>query len=404
MLLPGLLIFAVVLSATFAMWEWPYQEWTRTSSQFVWQLALVGPIAAAAATFYAGRVTAPSRIFALRSARRPPWHVLARHLSLLAGSHLAGYLLALAPLVVVTVTKSQYGRADFLVIATGLVALLCATVAGYLIGVWGRSAVLAPLSFVLLLGVSVAGTSGLTPLSPVPEKVLVLGQESSEPLLVFRLVLLVSLILLFVQLTITLLRSVSRVPPLQALTALPFIVLLVVVAVLRPAPEVSSYQRNPPRECVARSGTEYCVHAGHRGQLPAFVAAAEPVIQAYGSRPERARRVYDRALFGNLVPGHDMVIWPSLEPYNSVGAGVADVVASSLAGTNTCVIRHGFTPPQDVIDFNGYFFTWLRNGGRPPSGDYNPFQNVPAPTVQRWIEAHETEIASCTIDLRGLPR
>ncbi|MFG3702318.1 hypothetical protein ACGF5C_31190 [Micromonospora sp. NPDC047620] len=397
-----MLIFGVVLSGTYDMFSWPYQEWTRTSSEFMWQLAITGPIAAAAATYYAGRLTPPSRIFAQRSSARPVSAILNRHLCLLLSSHLIGYVLAFVPLLVLTAGKAQHGGPDILVILTGLVGLATATVLGYLTGIWSRTAVMSSLSFVLLLGVTVIGTTGMSALSPVPTHVLTLGEQASRPLLIYRLIFLAIVSLAAAQISLALLRSTSRKPPLAALVAVPMVMLFALGPSLR-QPTVSVYRADAPRACTAKAGVEYCVHEGHRRQLVAFVTGGSEVVAAYGFAPERARRIYDRALLGTAAP-NELVIWPSLSPANRVEGAVASEVAHSLAGTDACIKRYGFRFPPDIANFNAYFFNWLRGAGTAPlHSDYNPFKDVPLAAVQRWIETHDRQVETCTVDLNTLP-
>ncbi|MEU5950511.1 hypothetical protein ABZ793_33920 [Micromonospora sp. NPDC047465] len=404
LLVPGALIFGVVLSATSGMYSWPYQEWTRTSSEFMWQLAITGPIAAAAATYYAGRVTPASRIFAQRSSARPVSSILNRHLGLLLSSHLIGYVLAFVPLLVLTAGKAQYGGPDVLVSLTGLVGLATATVLGYLTGVWSRTALMGSLSFVLLLGLTIVGTTGTSALSPVPTRVLTLGEQASRPLLIYRLIFLAIVTLAAAQISLALLRSTSRKPPLAALVAVPVVMLFALGPSLR-QPAVSVYQADAPRTCTTKAGVEYCVHEGHRRQLAAFVEGGSEVVTAYGFAPERARRIYDRALLGTAKP-NQLVIWPSLNPANHVEGPVASEVASSLAGTAACVKRYGFHFPPDIANFNSYFYSWLRSAGIAPqySDGYNPFKNVSLPAVQAWIKDHDQQIMTCTVDLDALPK
>ena len=207
LLVSGVLVFGVVLSGTYGMLSWPWQEWARTSSQFMWQLAITGPIAASAATYYAGRVTPPSRIFAQRSSARPASAVMRRHLGLLLATVLGAYILGFVPLLVLTAINAQYGGPDGFVIFTGLCGLATATVLGYLIGVWSRTAVMASLSFVLLLGVTMIGTTSLSALSPVPSHVATLSEHAAYPLLFYRLIFLGVVVLAATQISLALLKS-----------------------------------------------------------------------------------------------------------------------------------------------------------------------------------------------------
>lgn len=402
LLVTGALVLGVTLVGTVDMQSWAFQEWERTSSEFMWQLALAGPVAAAGATYYAGRLSAPTRVFAVRPGGRPAAAVLRRHLLLLLGAVLGGYALALAPLLWTTAGAAQSGGPDLLSMTTGVVGLVVAVLLGYLVGAWGRTAVLAPATFVGVLGLSVVGTTGLSRLSPVPERVLALGERPSAPLFAFRLAVLVLLAAVAVALAHSLLATGRRQVPRALLPALLVLAAALTVPALR-QPGVSSYDPDPPTVCRESAGVEYCVHAGHRAQLEEFVAGGTGVVRTWGSAPERVRLVHERALLGTGRPGQQ-VVRPSIEPYLSVAPQVAVDVAAVLVGTEACFARYGAEVPPDVQDFTGELSDWLLTGATEDgSATRQPFRGAAPGDVQRWLAEHDADVATCSADLSSLP-
>ena len=92
LVLLGILCCGLPLAGTWPMQNWLFQEWERTSSEFLLQLPVVAPVAAGFGAYYAGRVTPPSRIFAQRLGNRGGAAILTRHLAMLVTTAVMAYL------------------------------------------------------------------------------------------------------------------------------------------------------------------------------------------------------------------------------------------------------------------------------------------------------------------------
>jgi hypothetical protein len=402
LLVPSVLIILVVLSGTSTMWAWPYQDWLATSSAFMSQLAVPGPVAAAAAAYYASRITGPGRIFALRPGGRPPAQVMRRHLTQLLATFLGSYLLGLAPVLFLSVVEADSGHLSIGVAATGLAALAAFTLLGYAAGTSIRSFVAVPVAFVLSLAIVVIGTTGSNFLSPVPSFPFAIGDVPASALIVVRFVVLILVAIACLALGSARLLN-SRRPPAVTSVAAVVIVAFVVLVNQRP-PDVSTLETHPPRVCERSDGVEFCVHQGHRQQLNAVAAAARPVLQAYGREADKDWHVYDAAMSGQSQEVSD-ILWVGVAPaYNE-----SDVVTSDLVGqlvpTDACTKRYGFQLPTEVEALYTYLQTWLREGGDIQGGyDYTYFQKLDRQGMQAWFAVHERELATCNVALQDLPQ
>lgn len=409
--LPGIAIFAIVLASTVHMFSWPYQEWIRTSAEFHQQNAFAAPVAGAAATYYAGRLTPPSRIFALPTAARAGYPTVVRHILVLNGSFLAAYVLGLIPLLIATTRDAEYGAPSVLVIVTGILGISAAIVVGYFLGVLGRSALLTPVSFVLLFAATMAGTSGdrFSALAPVLHMSPALGQLESLPFVVYRIAFLVCVVTVLILVSGRLLkehRGWSRWPRPQSLM-LAAVPVLMVVPPLADKPALFDSESAPPRVCEVRRGVEYCVHAGHRSQLQPMIEAVDPVIEVYGITPRRVARVYDSALLGATQAG-DSPVWFHLDPNNPVHTDLVSVTAV-LSGWANCFEKYRpellaqrvTAPAGEAIGLAQGLDGWLKFHGAPPDG--RPFRKVSLSVMQDWIARNDDRISSCSLRKEDVP-
>ncbi|WP_051772762.1 hypothetical protein [Saccharothrix sp. NRRL B-16314] len=408
-LLPVLAITGVVVAATGAMRAWPYQEWVQTSAEFHQQNALTAPIAAAAATYFAGRLLPPSRIFALPSATRAGRQTVARHLGLLIGAFVGAYLLGLLPLVVVTVSGAEYGGPDLGVMLTGVLGLVLATAIGYLVGAVTRTAMTAPLSFVLLFGATALGSGGDTfsALAPVLHIKPVLGVVQSTPFVVYRLAFLTASTIAVVWATVGLVRRhrANRRFRGSGLALLPLLIpAVLVVPPLLSKPALFAYEAETPSVCRAVNGVEYCVHEGHRSRLGIMIAATDAALTRHGGSAPFTR-VYDEALRGRPVNGTDVwraqardtVLWVPVQPHNPSESRPVQAVGV-LSGLGPCHQLRGTADPESVR-LAGDLGRWLDGTAAPG----NVFTGMPDSSVQRWIAANGDRIAGCGLTPETLP-
>lgn len=407
--LPAVAVFVIALAGTWESLSWPYQEWQYTSAQFHQQTALAAPVCAAWAAVVAGRLTAPSRIFALPMGRRVGVPVVRQHLAQLGTTLLGGYLLGLAPLVAVTVVDAEFGGPDLPVMVSGLLGLTAAVTVGYLLGVLARTALIAPVPFLLFFAFAVAGSGDDTyaAVLPVLHVDPELGQVENPVMVVFRCAF-----FLLVTIAAGLIAAqvlTHRVPRPRAglATAATFTAVPAVLAVLgiSTTPDLFRIPPDPPRQCAERHGIEYCVHQGHASQLDDLIAALDPVFTARGPQ-EQVKRVYDRALlFADplTVPEttHVAVLTPNIPP-----ASEASFVADKLAGIYGCVERypHGGAESggDHPYDRARDLASWLMHGGHAVD-DANSFRGLDTDTMREWMTAHFDAIRTCSLDTVELP-
>src|SRR5690606_27900776 len=307
------------------------------------------------------RLTAPSRIFALPMGRRVGVPVVRQHLAQLGTTLLGGYLLGLAPLVAVTVVDAEFGGPDLPAMVSGLLGLTAAVTVGYLLGVLARTALIAPVPFLLFFAFAVAGSGDDTyaAVLPVLHVDPELGQVENPVMVVFRcafflLVTIAAGLIAAQVLTHRVPRPRAGLATAATFTAVPAVLAVLGISI---TPDLFRIPPDPPRQCAERHGIEYCVHQGHASQLDDLIAALDPVFTARG-RQEQVKRVYDRALlFADplTVPetAHVAVLTPNIPP-----ASEASFVADKLAGIDGCVERyphrgaesggdHRFDPARD---------------------------------------------------------
>ncbi|MEU6152451.1 hypothetical protein ABZ816_20885 [Actinosynnema sp. NPDC047251] len=393
--LPGVAVGLVAFAATLPTLAWPYQDWVITSAEFHQQNAYAAPIAAGLAAVVAGRLTPPTRIYAQPISARAGWGVVGPHLARLVGTVLVGYLLGLTPLTLVTTTDAEHGGFDLAVALTRLLGLTAATVVGYLVGVLGRTSLVAPVAVVLLFAASIAGSTSDTfsALAPVLHFVPGVGSDARWSFVLYRLAFLTVLVVAAAWAAAELLRAhrAGAAPAARALLPLLAPVALAVPPLLI-TPALYALDDAPPKVCEVRAGVEYRVHEGHRSELAGMVTAVGGVFETFGSSGP-ARRVYDQALAG---VGGDDVLWYSIKPDNPVDSGRVDVAAAP-AGATSCpsTAAEGREVANDL-------YTWLMAAGEPAEGF--AFHGVPAERVRAWIAEHRDEIRTCAPTGAEVPR
>lgn len=405
---PALAIFLIVLSAASARWQLPYQDWSAISTEFMSQLFVVGPIAAAAAAYQSSRVLTPGRIFALRPGQRPVALVIARNLAPLVGSLLAAYTLALMPLVVLGLRDATDGRLLAGPVVTGLVGLVAFIVAGFTIGALIPSIAAVPLAFLTVFGVGALGNRGDMQLSPVPSVEFSIGSLPATPLVMVRLIVL-SLVVLGCGAYLLKLALGSRRMPWSTVLSLSGIVALALVAYIRP-PDIVRLEAQPPQVCSDRGSVTFCVHRGHIEQLPALMAAAQPVLEAYDRSTSR-HRVYDSALggryAGDAALNDGSVKWIVMGPDYDIEEVVRPDLASQLVSSAACQDKFEGDTPAEILDIYTYLAQWLSDDDGQVSeieSDYPYFRSLTPDEMRVWLRDHRADLDSCTVDPGSLPR
>lgn len=413
-LLPAAAIAVIVLWGSGPMLSWPYQEWIRTSAEFHQQNAFAAPIAAAAATYVAGRLTPPTRLFALPVAARSGAPTVRRHLTVLVTAFVVAYLLGLLPLVVTTVRDAEHGGPSIGVMLTGLIGIVMATALGYLTGVLCRTALAVPLSFVLVFGVTLLGTSGDTfaALSPVLQFKPSLGRIETMPFVAYRLAFLSLLAVAIVWAAVAVLRNhraSSPLPPPKALLPLVLPVLLIIPPLVD-KPALFAYESDPAQVCRTERQVQYCVHAGHGSRLDLLVESTDARLALYGAPTPRIAKVYDEAVRGHLTGTGDEwrqndegIVWFPIQPQAPTEATATPVV-NILSGMSACHLpRPGRPGPADpqAVELAAEFRQWLIGLGDTTPG--STFHEIPEPVIREWISANQRKIEECSLSSQDLP-
>ncbi|WP_232213023.1 hypothetical protein [Saccharomonospora saliphila] len=411
---PTVGVLVLVLAGTWESLSWPYQEWQYTNAQFHQQTAWVAPLCAAVAAVVAGRLTAPGRVFALPVGSRVGAPAVRRHLGQLGVALVGGYLLGLVPLVVVTVVDARFGGPNVLVMASGLLGLMAAIAVGYLIGVLARTALVAPVAFLLFFGLAALGSGGDTYAAVIPVLHIdpALGQVENTAMVVFRCDFFLLVTAAASGIAAQLLANRAARARSGVAVAAAFAVVPVTLGSLgvSTTPDLFATPPAAPRECIEHNRIEYCVHQGHGSELDALVAALGPVFTARGPQ-EQIRRVHDRALlFGSrhMPNTHAAILAPGDSLNDAASRGnEARALAAELAGMSACVERYprrGYATSggDHPYDRASDLASWLAHGGRAVD-DKNVFGKVATGVMREWMAEHPEEIRTCSLDTVELP-
>jgi hypothetical protein len=398
-------IFGVVLMQSWPRWKWPYQEWIGTSQQVHEQLLLAAPIAAAAATYYAGRYAAPTRIVSQPWAPRAGMPVVVRHLRTLSVSFVVAYLLGLLPLVVLTVARADADSPYLLIMFTGVAGLLACIAVGYAAGVLFGTAWLSPVTLVATFVVlqSAHMEDALAAVTPVTHTAAGLGRTEPAPLTSYRLVF---FIFLFFAAALIASRALTRptrwkVPSVATACVLAIVAAGIVTPVLL-KPALVTTQDEKPRLCEDVSGVSICVHKGHRSELPAVRNAAERMFHAAGGRATTLKQVSDRALATPSDTWRALdTTWVSLYPSSSSSEYAAQSLASYLSGFPNCPIDDsgsvGIADQLRRALLESAGFSQNYSGPSTTLGQLSPDQ------LRSWISANTATITRCAVPRERLP-
>jgi hypothetical protein len=409
LLIPGALIVATTTLLSRPSWFWNFYEWQQVSQQFHEQLVLAGPIAAAGATYYAGRLFAADRVYAQAWSPRSGYPALVRAYTTFAGTLTVSYLLAFLPLLVIASTRSEVGGPDFRVILTGVLGLVALTAMGFAVGVISGSAWLAPLVLVLsfILMQSSATNHALAAIDPVTHVIAPLGHAETGAIVFYRAAFFV--LVTFASMVIAA-RALARrnrwkVPSPQTVAMVAFLFVGVLVP-LRWPPAVMAEELNPPAVCVVDEQIQYCVHAGHRSQLPIMTDAARNLLRLSGPMRSTVHRVRDAAL---ATPGDDTrsddTIWIHLYPEDSTTQASLDAVANAVSGEDACGRRYGVTPQLSESETLSLELksALVQSAGGTAGTPTTRFGQLRASDFTAWIAAHQDAIATCSLNESQMP-
>ncbi|MBB5157124.1 hypothetical protein [Saccharopolyspora phatthalungensis] len=408
-LLPALIIGILTLGQTRKYWALPYQEWANTSSQVHEQLLLIAPIAAAAATYYAGRLTHSSRIFALPNSVRAGLPVTVRHLAVLGIPLMFAYLLGMTPLLIITAQTAGTGGPDLLAMLSGVTGLAASIAAGYTAGVLTGTAWTTPLTFILgFLAMQLnAGRDAFVATVPVTHVPADLGRMENPPLNVYRIAFFLLIVMacgVIASRAMRRRRKLGVPSPMSAAIALVVAVMVALPAISTPA--LLAEEQHPPLSCVDQR-VRYCVHAGRSSELGSVAEAGDTVLAVYGEKPAFLEEVLDVAArkgvsganFGNTA-------WVPLSPYNSTGATTQHALAGYLSGDVACAqkLAAGGPVERTPMRLSDELEQWLlKQAGDPSPGPPSRFDQLDPRLVRAWIAKHEPRIASCSLTEQNLP-
>lgn len=326
-------------------------EWVRTFAEFHEHLVLAAPIAAASATYYAGRLTGRSMLFSQASASRAGYPVLVRHLRALTIPFTLAYLAGLVPLTVLTAVRAETFSWHVLPAVTGILGLIAAICVGYAVGAITGGSWFSPVVLVLMFAV-VQSTqvvpSRFAAVSPVTAFPPSLGRHEAMPLVAYRIAFLLFVIAAVCLIVGTLFETNS---PAALRTPIPVLSVLVVIAgvvapmVWRPAILVADEQR--PRRCET-GVVRYCVHEGHASRLSMMRAAGDRMLTGVGGARQGVEEVLDAALAGPGDIVSDRTVWVHLYPGSHTDQYTATAIASVTSGAHECARRFGHDLPGDV--------------------------------------------------------
>jgi hypothetical protein len=404
-LVAGVLLFGVTLLRTWEALSWSYQEWSYTNGLFEgFALALTGPIAAAFGAFLSGRLTPPSRLYALPRFSRDTVQFLAQSLAPAVLVVTSAYLLALVPVVVQTYRTATAGSLDPVNAASGVLVLNTLLVTGWLIGLFAQSAFAAPVAFGAAFAATLVGYGVNTwnAVTPVTADMGVVGVVETQALKTFRLSF------FFVVLVVALLTAGAvltsrgferRLPPVRvaALWLLPAAFL--VVGIGQP-PAAVVRETGPPRICRDVNGMEFCMHRAHEKDLDALVEEVAPIIAVVGKENLPFDRIHDWSLSDGSIPPKDpTVFYADASPkYGVVGA--RDLIANQVSGTDVCAARPGRQESEQ--GFNSFMLSVRLNGDREDRPD-NRFGPLSDDQLRQWLAEHRSQVNSCDITNDLLP-
>ncbi|MCE7010269.1 hypothetical protein LWC34_46815 [Kibdelosporangium philippinense] len=397
--LPAVVIAVIVLVSTWPMLTWPYPRWAQTSAQWHQQFMWTGALAGTTACYYAFRLNAADRMWTQPRAPRLGIRVVLAHLALLMAWLLGAYVLALLPLTV----RGGIGSPALLVMLSGVLAMAAAIAIGYVLGTLVPSAVIMPITALLLYASFViSGIYGdvVGPVSPVLYAEPQMGQTESAQLVAFRLAFFALITIASVSLAARTMRRRGNgnrgvVVDIAAHVAAP--VALIAIA-LSNAPIVFTVDQSPPRVCRDVRGVNYCVHEAIAPQLPDMISTVDTVFARYGAPPPFVRRVWDEAL---LIDGDSRV--PETEGTIAVrltgdGRIVPAGLPEAILGIYLCPAEATNTEAMVnlLVDLTDYL-----KDGTPPS---RSLTGMSEKQIQDWLRVHGEKLRACTLKPTDIPR
>ena len=395
----------VVFLGNSGYYSWAYQTWLNTSAAFHQRLDFAGPFAALFGALVAGRLSAPSRVYALPTGARDKLTVAASQLLPLCLSIFIGYLLGMLPLVYLTFQSATYGRLDVAAAFVGPLGVVAFAVGGWLFGLVARTALLAPVAFAIAFLATVLGYRGdaFAGVLPVLYFLPPVGLREAPTLVLFRIAVLLLAVTTFVVAAARYLerrRFARQFPtPMSFLVWVPLLAMVILGVVQTPRLFIADGAAFTT--CERRDGVDYCVHAANAPALQAMVDAAQPVLATFGTGSAPYRRVDDFSLIGydaaqRRADTFYFDVAPDINPQT-----VIPNLAGALAGLDACYARPGLdTESPEYRNASSLAARLYQQEGTSSDG---PFADVSREDLQRWISANRSDIRSCAVEAVDIP-
>ncbi|HPU14253.1 MAG TPA: hypothetical protein PLQ19_10735, partial [Aeromicrobium sp.] len=342
-----------------------------------------------------------------------PGQIINRELAQVVVVGASAAWIGLAPLLFLGARESTNGTLDPLVALTVLVCLSSAILFGYMLGLLGRSALWAPVSFAaVFFYLALAGTESYVGAVVLPFD-LVPGQVITTRSVVYRFVI-YCLIGLAAWHGARYLRATAKARPPVTLIVLALLAVGAAVApIWRPIPLVA-YETSPPKTCRTVHGILYCVHQENRAQLTPIIQASQTVLARYSpTRPPQLTAIYDTGLRGTVPQDPDTTFWTAIAPppMQAPSESAATDLAFALTTTEACENGQNSSSAAQAQRF---VTSWLSAGvdGQTATPDYDGggsplpelFGTMTKSQIHNWFAKNGERLRNCRVNAEDLPR
>lgn len=409
--IPAVLVAVVAAAQGFARLSWPHLLWHSTSQVMHEHLLLAAPVAAAGATYFASRVSARGRITSQPYAARAGNDVLLRSLLVLCVVFVGAYTTGLAPLIVLTIMRAENSGPGVLPVATGLLGMVVAVMAGYAIGILLSSTWAWPL---VLVGTFVAlalpaEDPRLIAISPVTSWELGLQWTETTAFQLYRIAFMVLICILAVRVGS---RALSRAKRWHRPSGPTFLIALVAgtFVVLPFQLDLTRIEWSEPSaaECERHDTVTYCVHPARASQLPSMRSGIDNVLAWTGTPGDGALEVLDAALATADDDTAAGVIWaylgPDVDPTTSSAEDAAHFMSGSAACTSAAVDPATIENKSLAHELNRALIS-VANAGAPLGQRMQGgvFAGLALPEFKTWYTTNAVKIRTCALATSDLP-
>lgn len=424
-LAPGFLagLFVVVATVAFVgswWWGWEPIRWTVVSASFRECTVLLGPVLAGAAAWTA-RVR---HLVVCGPVPGRSWPAVAgRQLRLLLAVSVAGYLLGLAPVVVLAASRATAGAPDLLVMASGLALVAAWVCTGYAVGVLVRGVAAPAVAAALAVALAIVGHGVSASLETVVSTYPVvpvwmwdagIGRQENPVVSAFRVVFLLAIGLAMVVIALTARRDgwVQRATGLWPLAAPAALGVVVVLA------QPPIFVADPDAEAVCESvdGVQVCLNTEQAELLGPVADRVHRVLDISGPGMLTGRvlgRSLDASAQGDVAIGNHVVT--STDAFLDT---VTETVAATVLGREVCrnkeyldgtewVIPEGVSASSRVSDTISDVVVRRAEGLDLHPADADSEIDVVIASwsdaeLREWVAAHHDQLAECALSAQDV--